>query len=174
MRKEKEQEKRERRAAEVAAKKKSVSPEDQRQRHSSSPILPRGTPSSTSKLQSSTPYIPSGRKSALKSSLSSQILPSSSPRPAELSRAVGIEAQVPLPQAKLNRKVSFDLHERKETPIKPPTRIVPPTKSTPKASPSTVSAPAKSSRDLTPKAPQQRTGKPLEFFQSVMTNRFYL
>jgi hypothetical protein len=164
MRKEKEQEERERRAAEAVAKKKSVSPEDQSQRHSSSPILPRRTPSSTSKPQSSTPYIPSGRKSALKSSLSSQILPSSSPSPPELPRAVGIEAQMPLPQTKLNRKVSFDLHERKETPIKPPTRIVPPTKSTPKASPSTVSAPAKSSQDLTPKAPQQRTGKLLEFF----------
>ena len=174
MRKEKEEEERERRGVEVAAKKKSVSPEEQRQRHSSSPILPRRTPSSTAKPQSSTPYIPSGRKSALKSSLSSQILPSSSPSPPEQPRAVGIEAQLPLPQAKLNRKVSFDLHERKETPIKPPTRIVPPTKSTPKASPSTVSAPAKSSQDLTPKAPQQRTGKPVEFFQPVMTNHFHL
>jgi hypothetical protein len=171
-RQEEEKKERERRAAQEAMKKKSASPEEQRQRHSSSPILPRGTPSSTSKPQSSTPYIPNGRKSALKSSLSSQVLPSSSPSSPEVSRGVGIEAQMPLP-SKLNRKVSFDLHERKETPIKPPTRIVPPPKSTtPKASSSTLVTQA--SKDSTPTALQQGSGNQLESFLSMVANHVHL
>jgi hypothetical protein len=146
----------ERRADEEALKKNSASPEEQRQRHPSTPILPRGTLSSAAKTQSSTPYIPSGRKPALKSSLSSQAVASSSPSSPEVSRGVGIEAQMPLP-SKMNRKVSFDLHERKQTAIKPPTRILPPTKSaTPKASVSKVSTQA--SKDLTPKLSQQGSG----------------
>jgi hypothetical protein len=161
----------ERQAAEEALKKKSASPEEQRQRHPSSPILPRGTPSSAAKTQSSTPYIPSGRKSALKSSLSSQAV-SSSPSTPEISRGVGIEAQMPLP-SKMNRKVSFDLHERKETAIKPPTRILPPTKSaTPKASVSKVSTHA--SKDLTPKLSQQGSGNHLESFLSKMANHAHV
>ncbi|KAE9381118.1 hypothetical protein N431DRAFT_358841 [Stipitochalara longipes BDJ] len=153
LRQEKQRTEGERRAAEEATKTKSVSPEELKQRHSSSPILPRSTPSSAIKPQSSTPFIPNGRKSALKSSLSSQAVASSSPISPEVSRGVGIEAQMPLPTVKLNRKVSFDLHERKDTPIKPPTRILPPPKSaTPKASSSKISAPAQASKDSTPKA----------------------
>lgn len=149
----------EKRAAEEALKKNSASPEEQRQRHHSSPILPRAAPSSAAKTQSSTPYIPSGRKSALKFSLSSQAV-SSSPSSPEVSRGVGIEAQMPLP-SKMNRKVSFDLHERKETAIKPPTRILPPTKSaTPKVSVSKVSTPA--SKDLTRKLSQQGSVAPVK------------
>ena len=161
----------EKRAAEEALKKNSASPEEQRQRHHSSPILPRATPSSAAKTQSSTPYIPSGRKSALKSSLSSQAV-SSSPSSPEVSRGVGIEAQMPLP-SKMNRKVSFDLHERKETAIKPPTRILPPTKSaTPKASVSKVSTPA--SKDLTRKLSQQGSGNHLKSFLSKMANHAHV
>lgn len=167
---EEERAERERHAIEEAMKKKPVSPGEQRQRHSPSPILPRGTPSSSIKPQSSTPYIPSGRKSALKSSLSSQSIPRSSTSSPEVSRGVGIEAQMPLP-SKLNRKVSFDLHERKETPIKPPTRIVPPPKSTtPKASSPAVLATAKAPRHSTPRASQQGPGKQFESCFSNVAN----
>lgn len=154
----------EKRQAEEAMKKKkrSPTPEEPRNRHSASPILPRGTPASTPRPQSSTPFIPSGRKSALKSSLSSQAAPSSSGDPKsspEVSRDVGIETQMPLPP-KVNRKVSFDLHDdRKETPIKPPSRIVPPKLLTPKVPVSTESATATLSKDSTPKTSQQSSGK---------------
>jgi hypothetical protein len=172
LRMEEERKMQERRAAEEALKKKSASPEDQRQQHPSTPILPRGTPSSAAKTQSSTPYIPSGRKSALKSSLSSQAVASSSPSSPEVSRGVGIEAQMPLP-SKMNRKVSFDLHGRKQTVIKPPTRILPPTKSaTPKASVSKVSTQA--SKDLTPKLSQQGAGNHLGSFLSKMANHAHV
>ncbi|PMD39487.1 hypothetical protein L207DRAFT_512549 [Hyaloscypha variabilis F] len=150
----------ERRAAEEATKK-SISPEEPRKRHSSSPILPRTASSSAIKPQSATPYIPSGRKSALKSSLSSQAIASSSPSSPEISRGVGIEAQMPLPPAKMNRKVSFDLHERKETPIKPPTRILPPPKSTtPKASSLKASAPVPATKTSIPNASSSKVSPP--------------
>ena len=167
VREEKERIERERRAAEEAAKK-AVSPEEQRRRHSSSPILPRSTPSSAIKPQSATPYIPSGRKSALKSSLSSQAIASPSPSSPEIPRGVGIEAQMPLPPAKLARRVSFNLDERKETPIKPPTRILPPPKSTtPKPSSSKVSPPAQVAKDLTPKPSSSKVSPSAQSLKDV-------
>ncbi|PBP17898.1 hypothetical protein BUE80_DR011462 [Diplocarpon rosae] len=101
---------------------------------SSPPTLgpPRGTPA---RAQSSTPFIPSGRKSALKPSASSQARRSSSPAGSksstdESSNGVGFDAQMSLPKA-ANRRVSFrDEPELKITPIRPPTRILPPKFST--------------------------------------------
>jgi len=169
LRQEKEDRERERQAAEekrqveeAMKKKRSPTLDDSRQRHSSSPILPGGTPASASRPQSSTPFIPNGRKSALKSSLSSQAAPSSSGEPKlspEVSRHISIEAQMPLPP-KMNRKVSFDLHDdRKETPIKPPGRIIPSKLATPKAPSSIKLAITKDSKNLTPKPSQQGSGK---------------
>ncbi|KUJ22698.1 uncharacterized protein LY89DRAFT_308024 [Mollisia scopiformis] len=111
------------------------------------PILPPKTKPQTS----STAFIPSGRKSNLKRSLSSQSLRSSSPaNPKSTSdvaiNGVGVEDQLPLP-IKLNRKVSFNeetIAPRKETPILPPGRRVIPggVATTPKAAPQ---------KDATPK-----------------------
>lgn len=107
-----------------------------RSRHSksASPALPKVTPIPAPNPQSSsTSFFPNGRKSSLKHSLSSQALRSSSPAgskpsPDGVSPGVGIEDQMPLPN-KLNRKVSFNeetITPRKETPILPPRRILPP------------------------------------------------
>lgn len=83
-----------------------------------------GTPG-PNRPQSSTPFIPSGRKSSLKSSPS---VHSKSPD-------VGIEAQMPLPKNSLpkdkNRRISFadslsfSDGTKQETPIKPPTKVLP-------------------------------------------------
>ncbi|KAJ5032536.1 uncharacterized protein L3040_009137 [Drepanopeziza brunnea f. sp. 'multigermtubi'] len=100
-------------------KEKTHPPENSREPKSHTPILPPSrTPSSNSNVQSSTPFIPGGRKSALKHSASSQALRSSSPAGSRES------ADESLPKS-VNRRVSFrDEHERKETPVMPPTRIV--------------------------------------------------
>ncbi|KAE8448373.1 hypothetical protein EG329_009617 [Mollisiaceae sp. DMI_Dod_QoI] len=117
--------------AQKATRRSSVS-EGSRHSKSASPAVSRTTPIPTPKPQSSsTSFFPNGRKSALKQSLSSQPLRSSSPAPAsskptsESPHGVGIEEQIPLPNS-LKRKVSFLQEPRKETPIKPPTRILPP------------------------------------------------
>ncbi|PBP19569.1 hypothetical protein BUE80_DR009588 [Diplocarpon rosae] len=125
---------------------------------SSPPILgpPRGNPA---RAQSSTPFIPSGRKSALKPSASSQARGSSSPAGSksstdESSNGVGIDAQISLPKA-ANRRVSFrDETELKITPIRPPTRIVPPKSSTLNTTPK-LGKPQDQ-----PKAPMVRNGTP--------------
>ena len=68
-----------------------------------------------------------------------------------MARGVGIDAQMPLPSSlRPLRKVSFDLHDdRKETPIKPPTRILPPKPGTPKAQlPANLSTPTKPVKDM--------------------------
>ncbi|CAL3962331.1 unnamed protein product [Diplocarpon coronariae] len=111
-------------------KKKTHSPEVSCHMKSSPLILgpPRGTPA---RAQSSTPFIPSGRKSALKHSASSQAEKSSSPAGSKAStdeslNGVGHDAQMPLPSL-ANRRVSFrDEPELKITPIRPQTRILPP------------------------------------------------
>ncbi|CAG8978397.1 hypothetical protein HYALB_00009983 [Hymenoscyphus albidus] len=92
--------------------------------------------------QSSTPFIPSGRKSSLKSSRSSQAL-GSSPSVYSKSPDVGIETQMPLPKLpfqKEGRRISFADGTKQETPIKPPTKVLPrkagiPQTSTPKTVP---------------------------------------
>lgn len=112
----------------------SSSPKAARPPKSSSPILPRGTPNSRG--HSGTPFIPgSVRKSALKNSMSSQVMRSSSPAPSRTpeipSTSVGIESQVPLPKA--NRRVSFQ-KEVTETRILPPSKTYATTAVTPKKS----------------------------------------
>jgi hypothetical protein len=109
----------------------SSSPIEARPPKSSPPILPQGTPGS--RPQSGTPFIPHTRKSALKGSISSQVVKSSSPSrpspsPDMASTGVVIETQMPLPRA--NRRVSFQKEViRDETPIPPPPRrILPPAK----------------------------------------------
>jgi hypothetical protein len=122
-------------------------PESLRHLKSSSPILPPST----------TKLIPTGRKSALKSSLSSSQVVASSPAVSKLSpeitfNGVSIEQQMPLPKAK---RVSFTA-EAAETPIKPSiSRILPP-KLTAKAP---LAKPVVSGRNSTPKPPSKTTGK---------------
>jgi hypothetical protein len=106
----------------------SSSPEEALPTKSSSRILPGSTQSF--RAQSSTPFIPLARKSALKNPTSSQPMKSSSPTVHNRSSVnpstdVDIESQMPLP--KTNRRVSFQnemVHT--ETPIPPPSRILPP------------------------------------------------
>lgn len=112
----------------------SSSPEEARPPKSSSPILPRGTPNSRG--HSGTPFIPgSTRKSALKNSMSSQVMRSSSPAPSRTpdmpSTSAGIETQMPLPKA--NRRVSFQ-KEVTETRILPPSKTYATTAVAPKKS----------------------------------------
>ncbi|CAG8954371.1 hypothetical protein HYFRA_00005996 [Hymenoscyphus fraxineus] len=99
-----------------------------------------GTPG-PNRPQSSTPFIPSGRKSSLKSSRSSQAL-GSSPSVYSKSPDVGIEAQMPLPKLpfqKEGRRISFADGTKQETPIKPPTKVLPRKTGTPQTStPKTV------------------------------------
>lgn len=121
-------------------------PESLRHLKSSSPILPPST----------TKLIPTGRKSALKSSLSSSQAVASSPAVSKLSpertfNGVSIEQQMPLPKAK---RVSFTA-ETEETPIKPSiSRILPP-KLTAKAP---LTKPVVSRQNSTPKPPSKTTG----------------
>ncbi|KAK0126498.1 hypothetical protein ONS95_008095 [Cadophora gregata] len=132
--------KEEEQAAVAALKgKKTLNPDESRHTKSSSPILPKprgGTPSSSSKVQSSTPFIPGQRKSALKRTASSQAMRSSSPTGSKASTddsstGVGIENQMPFPKVH-GRRVSFrDEPEDNVTPIRPPSRILPPKFGTP-------------------------------------------
>jgi hypothetical protein len=113
-----------------AAKERLSSPEQARK---SSPAIAPG--SDRRPQSSSTSFIPSGRKSSLKPSIrSSKAITSSSPAaptvsPGRTSNGVGLEAQMPLPRDKA-RRVSFEEPPKKETPIRPPGRILPPGKST--------------------------------------------
>ncbi|PVH85812.1 hypothetical protein DL98DRAFT_511347 [Cadophora sp. DSE1049] len=143
-------------AAALKQKKKTPTPEESRNTKSSSPILPKprqGTPSSSSKVQSTTPFIPGQRKSALKRTASSQAMRSSSPAGSKASTddssGVGIEIQMPFPKMH-NRRVSFrDEPEENVTPIRPPSRILPPKFGTPKLT-SDVSTPKPSPNVATP------------------------
>jgi hypothetical protein len=126
-------------------------PESLRHLKSSSPILPPST----------TKLIPTGRKSALKSSLSSSQAVASSPAVSKLSpeitfNGVSIEQQMPLPKAK---RVSFTA-ETAETPIKPSTSRILPPKLTAKAP---LAKPVVSGQNSTPKPPKT-TGKYRMFF----------
>jgi hypothetical protein len=127
-------------------------PESLRHLKSSSSILPPST----------TKLIPTGRKSALKSSLSSSQAVASSPAVSKLSpeiafNGVSIEQQMPLPKAK---RVSFTA-ETAETPIKPSiSRILPP-KLTAKAP---LAKPVVSGQNSTPKPPSKTTSKYRTFF----------
>jgi len=103
----------------------------------SSPEQARNSSPANGRPQSSTSFIPKGRKSALKPSLhSSQAIASSSPiapsRSPEIStKDVELDAQMPLPKNKV-RRVSFEEPPRKETPIRPGSRpILPPRTITP-------------------------------------------
>ncbi|PQE03957.1 hypothetical protein CJF31_00003043 [Rutstroemia sp. NJR-2017a BVV2] len=78
---------------------------------------PRATPSTVIlPPRSSTPHIPTGRKSALKKIPSSQLAPSSSPEASF--KDVSLEAQLPLPSKKSPRRVSFNMNDT-TTPSKP-------------------------------------------------------
>ncbi|CZT08492.1 uncharacterized protein RCO7_08189 [Rhynchosporium graminicola] len=121
-------------AAALNQRKKTPTPEASQH---SSPILPKargGTPGS-----STTPFIPGQRKSALKRTASSQAMRSSSPAGSRVStddsmNGSGVDIQIPLTNIP-GRRVSFrDEPEQKLTPIRPPTRILPPKFSTPKSS----------------------------------------
>ena len=124
-------------------KKKTPTPEESRHSNLSSPILPRprgGTPSS-SKVQSTTPFIPGQRKSALKRTASSQSMRSSSPAGSKASTddssGVGIEMQMPFPKSHA-RRVSFrDEPEKNVTPVRAERRILPPKFGTPQSTPAT-------------------------------------
>ncbi|KAI9053524.1 hypothetical protein LZ554_002479 [Drepanopeziza brunnea f. sp. 'monogermtubi'] len=129
-------------------KEKTHSPENSREAKSHTPILPPSrTPSSTFNVQSSTPFIPGGRKSALKHSASAQALRSSSPAGSRES------ADESLPKS-VNRRVSFrDEHERKETPVLPPPRIVSkPKTSTPVTIPRAAVTPQAQHKAVTPRS----------------------
>jgi hypothetical protein len=148
LQKEEEEAKKENKRVETLKSKISSSPpESLRHLKSSSPILPPST----------TKLIPTGRKSALKSSLSSSQAVASSPAVSKLSpeitfNGVSIEQQMPLPKAK---RVSFTA-ETAETPIKPSiSRILPP-KLTAKAP---LAKPVVSGQNSTPKPPSKTTGK---------------
>ena len=130
-------------AAALKQKKKTPTPEESRHSNLSSPILPRprgGTPSS-SKVQSTTPFIPGQRKSALKRTASSQSMRSSSPAGSKASTddssGVGIEMQMPFPKSHA-RRVSFrDEPEKNVTPVRAERRILPPKFGTPQSTPAT-------------------------------------
>jgi hypothetical protein len=78
---------------------------------------PRATPSTVIlPPRSSTPHIPTGRKSALKKITSSQLAPSLSPEASF--KDVSLEAQLPLPPTKSPRRVSFNVNDT-STPSKP-------------------------------------------------------
>ncbi|KAH7417366.1 hypothetical protein BKA64DRAFT_636736 [Cadophora sp. MPI-SDFR-AT-0126] len=149
-------EKQEAAAAALKQKKKTPTPEEFCHTKSTSPILPRPsgrTPSSSSQIQSTTPFIPGQRKSALKRPASSQAMRSSSPAGSKASTddstGVGIEIQMPFPKNH-NRRVSFrDEPEDNVTPIKPQSRILPPKAGTPKSTPN-LSTPKPSPNDATP------------------------
>jgi hypothetical protein len=100
----------------------------------SSPKQARNSSPANGRPQSSTSFMPKGRKSALKPSLySSQAVASSSPIAPSLSpelstKGVGLDAQMPMPKNKV-RRVSFEEPPKKETPIRPGSRpILPPPK----------------------------------------------
>jgi hypothetical protein len=78
---------------------------------------PKATPSTVIlPPRSSTPHIPTGRKSALKKIPSSQLAPS--PSPEASFKDVSLEAQLPLPPQKSPRRVSFNMNTT-ITPLKP-------------------------------------------------------
>lgn len=88
-------------------------PEDPRRRHTSSPALPRAA--STPRTQSTTPFIPTGRKSSLKT----PSINGSSPAPRRISSTgVGNDDNMPMPISKSPRRVSF-ASEENETPVRP-------------------------------------------------------
>lgn len=142
-------------AAALKQKKKTPTPEESRHSKLSSPILPKprgGTPSS-SKVQSTTPFIPGQRKSALKRTASSQSMRSSSPAGSKASTddssGVGIEMQMPFPKSHA-RRVSFrDEPEENATPVRAERRILPPKFGTPQSKPAT-STPKPSPNVATP------------------------
>ncbi|KAL2072617.1 hypothetical protein VTL71DRAFT_11960 [Oculimacula yallundae] len=137
-------------AAALRRKKKTPIPEASRHSKSSSPVITKargGTPGS-----SSTPFIPGQRKSALKRTTSSQAMRSSSPAGSKASTddsMSGIELQMSAPKPH-SRRVSFrDEPEQTITPIRPPTRILPPKFGTPKTTPNS-STPKSSANVATP------------------------
>ncbi|KAH8645991.1 hypothetical protein BGZ60DRAFT_424715 [Tricladium varicosporioides] len=103
---------------------------------------------SAKRPQSSTPFIPSGRKSVLKNPMPSPQAIGSSPvvlsQSPEFS-GVGIEDAMPLPK-EMNRRVSFAEEGKVETPIRPSTRILPPKFSTQKESTTVIPPPKKLSK----------------------------
>ena len=110
------------------AKRIGTSPLDERRRMTSSPLLSRAV--SGARAQSSTPFIPTGRKSSLKSSS----INGSSPAPRRLSSTgVSIDDNMPLPSTRSRspRRVSFiegDLHD---TPVRSESKNGPRKPSTP-------------------------------------------
>ncbi|KAF4624200.1 hypothetical protein G7Y89_g13973 [Cudoniella acicularis] len=118
------------------AKKKSATParEGSEQRHRSPST--QAAPASTRRLQSSTPFIPTGRKSALKPALASSQALNSSPSvksKSPESTVVRGESAIPLPKDK-SRRISFADGTKTETPIPPPSRILSSKTATPKES----------------------------------------
>ncbi|KAH6671130.1 hypothetical protein B0J14DRAFT_595402 [Halenospora varia] len=108
----------------------------------------RSSSASARRPQSSTPFIPSGRKSALKNPMPSPQAVESSPagpsQPPEFT-GVGIEDAMPLPKEK-NRRVSFAEEDKVETPIRSSTRILPPKFGTQKESTTAIPPPKKLSK----------------------------
>jgi hypothetical protein len=83
-----------------------------------------GTPNSH-RAQSSTAFIPSGRKSSLRVSYASSSPMRQSGSPNLTPSSTGIESQIPLPNSE-KRRVSFAQTTESKTPIKPVTRVAPP------------------------------------------------
>ncbi|RDL40068.1 uncharacterized protein BP5553_00047 [Venustampulla echinocandica] len=141
-------------AANEAKKAKVASSPQEAPAHSSAT---KGKPTSASRSRSSTPFIPPGRKSALKTPLFSSQAVASSPlvqsrSPDAPVMGVGIEDVMPLPKDK-NRRISFADGTKQETPIKPSPRILPP-----KISALRPSTPTP--KTTTPRMPQRSTPIP--------------
>jgi hypothetical protein len=93
-----------------------------------------GTPG-PHRAQSSTAFIPSGRKSSLRVSQASSSPAKYQGSPESTPSSTGIETQIPLPKPS-SRRVSFAQDPKPETPISPATRMMPPKAGTSKPPPS--------------------------------------